>query len=204
MALLQFFSRNSKVIITLSCIQMSSTSVLAGDLEITSLLGYTNSPNLISDDSTTEIETTNEPNIAFAFSWQESVKGQGQILINYISRDFTDNIDQSTYSFDTLYAHFNGVSFYQERNYTTTVGIGVGVAYFNSDFNDALYPSVTFALGTRYTISDNLTFITELRAYATLTKENDTVFCQNENCVAHFDDTLWIDKQFSIGLAYNF
>jgi hypothetical protein len=204
MILLQLFSRYSKVIITLSCLQTFSISAFAGDIEITSMLGYTNSPELTDKDRTTEIETTNEPNIAFAFSWKDYPNGQGQILVNYISRDFIDNIDQSTHSFDTVYAHFSGIAFYKERNYTTTIGMGVGATYFNSDFDNAVYPSVTFALGTRYTLSENLTFITEIRAYATLTKDDDTVFCKNESCIAHFDDTIWLDKQFSIGLAYSF
>jgi hypothetical protein len=204
MALLQFLFRYRKVIIILGCTQIFSLNALAADLEITSMLGYTNSPKLTSDDNSIDIKTTNEPNVAFAFSWQDSTTSQGQILVNYISRDFTDNIDQSKHSFDTLYAHFNGVAFYKERNYTTTVGMGVGAAYFNSDFDSAVYPSFTISIGTRYEYSVNLTFITELRAYATLTEEDDTVFCQNELCVAHFDNALWIDSQLSIGLAYRF
>lgn len=201
---LTFFTRSNRALIALCCTLLLSIHAQAGDLEITSMLGYTFSPKLTSADNTISIPTTDEPNVAFAFSWQDSTTGQGQILINYISRDFTDNIDQSRHSFDTLYAHFNGIAFFKERNYITTVGMGVGATYFNSDFDSATYPSVTVALGTRYEFSDNLTFITELRAYATFTKDDDTVFCQNETCLAHFDGTIWIDSQVSIGLAYSF
>jgi len=176
----------------------------AGDLEITPMLGYTFSPELISGDNTEELATTNEANLALAFSWKDSTDGQGQVLLNYISRDFTDNIDQSNHSFDTLYAHFNGVAFFKEKNHITTVGMGVGMTYFNSDFDSAIYPSVTFAVGTRYKLSDKLAFITELRAYATLTKDDESVFCQDGTCVAHIDDAVWFDGQISIGLAYNF
>ncbi len=168
------------------------------------MLGYTFSPKLTSDDNTVDIAITNDPNVALAFSWQDSTPGQGQILVNYISRDFTDNIDQSTHSFDTLYAHFNGVAFFKERNYITTVGMGVGATYFNSDFDSVIYPSITVAVGTRYEFSDNLAFITELRAYATLTKDDNTVFCRNGTCLAHFDGTVWVDSHISIGLAYSF
>jgi len=201
---LKFFPRSNKVFIALCCTQLFSISAQADNLEITSMLGYTFSPKLISSDRTVDIATTNEPNVALAFSWQDSNAGQGQILINYISRDFTDNTNQSTHSFDTLYAHFNGVAFFKERNYITTVGMGIGATYFNSDFDSAIYPSITIAVGTRYEFSDNLAFITELRAYATLTKDDDTVFCQNGACAAHFDDAIWIDGQISIGLAYRF
>ncbi|WP_114325116.1 hypothetical protein [Candidatus Colwellia aromaticivorans] len=201
---LRFFPRSNKAFIALCCTQLLSISAQANDLEITSMLGYTFSPKLTSDDNTVDIAITNDPNVALAFSWQDSTPGQGQILVNYISRDFTDNIDQSTHSFDTLYAHFNGVAFFKERNYITTVGMGVGATYFNSDFDSVIYPSITVAVGTRYEFSDNLAFITELRAYATLTKDDNTVFCRNGTCLAHFDGTVWVDSHISIGLAYSF
>jgi hypothetical protein len=204
MPLLKFFSRSKKVFITLYFTQLISINAQANELEITSLIGYTFSPKLTNGDSTQDITTTNELNIALAFSWKDSATGQGQILVNYISRDFTNNIDQSIHSFDTLYTHFNGVAFFKERNYITTVGMGFGATYFKSDFESAIYPSITVAVGTRYKFSDNLTFITELRAYATLTKEDETVFCQNGTCVAHFDSAIWIDSQVSIGLTYSF
>lgn len=201
---LKFFSRSTKVLIALCCSQLLSLSAQANDLEITSMLGYTFSPDLISGDNTIDIATTNEPNVALAFSWKDTTAGQGQILVNYISRDFTDNADQATHSFDTLYAHFNGVAFFKERNYITTVSMGVGGTYFKSDFDSAIYPSLTVAVGTRYEFSDNWAFITELRAYATLTKEDESVFCQDDSCLAHFKDTIWFDGQVSIGLAYRF
>ena len=201
---LKFFSRSNKVLVALCCAQLFSISAQAGDLEITSMLGYTFSPDLVSDDNAVDLATTNEPNVALAFSWKDTTAGQGQILVSYISRDFTDNIDQTTHSFDTLYAHFNGVAFFKERNYITTASMGVGGTYFKSDFDSAIYPSITFAVGTRYKFSDNLSLITELRAYATLTKEDESVFCQEDSCLAHFKSTLWFDGQASIGLAYSF
>ncbi len=139
-----------------------------------------------------------------AFSWQDSPTGQGQILINYVARDFTDSTSQSTRSFDTLYTHFNGVAFFKERGNITTVGLGLGAAYFSSDLDSAIYPSLTASVGTRHNISENLVFITELRAYATLIKEDPTLFCEDDNCLAHFDGALWFDSQISIGLAYAF
>lgn len=200
---LKFFSHFNKVLITLCC-ALFSLSAQANDLEITPMFGYTFSPKLNSGDNTTELPTTDESNVGLAFSWQDSPAGQGQILINFISRDFTDDIDQSTHSFDTLYAHFNGVAFYKERNYITTFGIGIGATYFKSDFDSIVYPSLTIALGTRYKFSNNLAFITELRAYATLTKDDDSIFCQNGTCLANFDGAVWLDSQVSIGLAYSF
>lgn len=140
------------------CTQLFSLSANAEHLEITSLVGYTFSPKLTSYDRTTEIATTNEPNIALAFSWQGSKAGQGQILVNYISRDFTNDVDQSTHSFDTIYTHFNGVAFFRDKNYITTVSMGIGATYFDSDFDSAIYPSITINLDTRYEFSDNLAF----------------------------------------------
>lgn len=201
---LKFFSRANMVFSALCCTQLFSINLQAVEFEITPLVGQTFSPDLTNGNATNNLPTTDEPNIALAFSWQDSPTGQGQILVNYISRDFTDNVDQSTHSFDTLYTHFNGVAFFKERNYITTVGLGIGATYFSSDFDEVIYPSLTVAIGTRYKFSNSLALITELRAYATLTDDNDTIFCQNDNCLAHFDSAVWFDGQVSIGLAYSF
>ncbi len=168
------------------------------------MIGQNFSPELISADGSTAISTTNEPHFSLAFSWQDTPTGQGQILVNYVSRDFIDEINQLSHSFDTVYTHFNGVAFFNEKNYTTTVGLGFGATYFNSDFDDVIYPSLTIALGTRYEFSNNLALVTELRAYATLTEDDDTLFCQSDTCSVYFDNAVWFDGQISIGLAYSF
>ncbi len=206
---LKFFSCSSTlyssiVFSALCCTQFFSINTQAVEFELTPMVGHNFSPKLANSNETTNLSTTDEPSFALAFSWQDSPTGQGQVLINYISRDFTDDINQSTHSFDTIYTHFNGVALFKERNYTTTVGFGLGATYFDSDFDSAIYPSLTASLGTRYDFSDNLAFITELRAYATVVKDDATLFCENGSCLAHFDGAIWFDSQISIGLAYTF
>lgn len=201
---LKFFSRSNIVFTALCSAQLFSVNLQAIEFEIAPMFGQTFSPDLANGDNNNTLSTTNEPNIALAFSWQDSPTGQGQILVNYISRDFTDDTSQSTHSFDTIYTHFNGVAFFKEKNYVTTVGLGVGATYFNTDFDSVIYPSLTIAVGTRYEFSERLALITELRAYATLVDDTDTVFCQADNCIAQFDSALWFDSQFSIGFAYSF
>ncbi|MDO6505496.1 hypothetical protein Q4506_00880 [Colwellia sp. 4_MG-2023] len=191
------------VLSTFIFLQLGINSSHATEFEISSMIGHNFSPDL-SSSSTDTLVTSNENNVALAFAWQDSTTGQGQILLNYVSRDFTDEINQSTHSFKTLYAHFSGVGFFKERNYITTVGLGIGATYFHSDFDDVISPSITATIGTRYSLSETLILITELRGYATLTDDNDTLFCQNDNCVAHFDDAIWFDTQISIGIAYRF
>ena len=201
---LKFFSRSNIVFTTLCCTQLFSINLQAVEFEITPMVGQTFSPDLTNVNKTNSLSTTDEPNIALALSWQDSPTGQGQILVNYISRDFTDESNQSTHSFDTLYTHFNGVALFKEKNYITTVSLGIGATYFSSDFDDVIYPSLTVAVGTRYEFSDRLALITELRGYATLTDDDDTLFCQNDSCLAHFDGAVWFDGQISIGLSYSF
>jgi hypothetical protein len=185
-------------------VQLFSINLQAVEFELTPMVGQTFSPDLATGDRANSLSTTNEPNFALAFTWQDTPTGQGQILVNYISRDFTDNINQSTHSFDTIHAHFSGVALFKEREYVTSVGLGIGATYFNSDFDNVITPSLTFAVGTRYEFADNLVFVTELRAYASLTDDDDTLFCQDDTCVAHFDSAIWFDAQVSVGLAYRF
>jgi len=143
-------------------------------------------------------------NFAFAIAWQESPNGQGQIMLNTVSHDFESNIDENEYSLDILYAHFNGIAQFRQQSYITTVSLGLGGAYFDSDFADELYPSVSIALGTRYEISQNLSLITELRGYASLVDKKDNLFCQNDICHAQFSESLWIDTNIAIGIAFKF
>lgn len=207
---LEFYSRSAllncvnKTLCSLFLMLFLSTNLQAVELEVTQLIGKNFSPELINDDYSAKLSTTNEPNFAIAFAWQDSPTGQGQVLVKYISRDFTDTIDNTTHSFDTVYTHFSGVSLFKEREYVTTLGLGIGTTYFHSDFDSALYPSITLAVGTRYNYSANLVFITELRGYATLTDDDDTLFCKEDSCVAQFDRAVWLDSQISIGLAYRF
>ena len=207
---LKFFSCSnsspcSKIALSaLCCVQLFSFNLQATEFELTPIVGYNFSPDLVDGNDGSTIATSNEPNFALAFAWQDSPKGQGQILVNYISRDFTDKINQLNHSFDTVYAHFNGVALFREKSYVTTVGVGIGATYFDSDFDSEVYPSLTASVGTRYEFSNNLSLITELRAYATLTEDDDTLFCQGDICSAHFDSAVWFDAQISVGLAYKF
>jgi hypothetical protein len=188
----------------LCCAQFFSSELQAVEFEVSTLVGQNFSPDLANNNKSDTLSTSNEPNLALAFSWQDSPTGQGQILVNYISRDFTDEVNQLDHSFDTIYAHFNGVALFKERDYITTVGIGIGATYFDSAYDNVIYPSLTAAIGTRYEFSENLAFVTELRAYATLTDDNDSLFCQKDVCSAHFDGAIWFDGQISLGLAYSF
>jgi hypothetical protein len=202
---LKLFSYTRILFTALCCVQLYSINLQATEFEVTSMIGQNFSPDLSSTSNTANaMPTDNAPHIALGFAWQDSPNGQGQILINYISRDFTDEIDQSSHSFDTLYAHFNGVALFKEKNYVTTVSLGIGATYFNSDFDDVLYPSMTAAIGTRYEFSDRWALVTELRGYATLTDNDDTLFCEESSCIAYFDDSIWFDTQISIGVAYTF
>jgi|GEM_PF-670381 len=188
----------------------------ATEFEISSYVGYTFSPSLAGVDNNSSISVDDKVNFSLGLAWQESTakraknQGQGQLLINYISRDFNgadiagNQLSNVNQKFDTLYVHFNGVSLIQESGYSTTISLGFGASYFDSDFDNVIYPSLSTAIGTRHELTSQLTFITEVRAYATLVKDDEPLFCQQENCAAYFDDALWFDTNISIGLAYSF
>lgn len=190
---------------------MISSSNLAHstEFEITPMLGYTYSPDLVNAERSGDTSVSNNANFSLALAWQETStqrkpsQGQGQVLINYVNRDFTDSTGTS-HDFDTLYTHFSGVTFIEEPSYITTFGVGVGAAHFNSDYDNATYFSLTTAIGTRHNISNNLSFITEVRAYATLVDEDEQLFCQSGTCFAYFNGSFWLDTNISLGVAYSF
>jgi len=185
------------------CILLSSTTVMANALEISAMLGHMYSSDLLASDNS-DINVDSGSNIAVGIAWQESVNGQGQVLFNRVSHDFTGQ-NGGNDTLDITYAHFNGVALFRQQNYVTTMSLGVGGAYFDANQgSDELYPSASIAFGTRYELSENMAIVTELRAYATLIDEDDLMFCQQDICHANFDSSLWIDSAISVGIAIKY
>lgn len=141
----------------------------------------------------------------FAYAWNNGPRGQGQIIISRTSHDFIGNNNLLT-SFDVTHAHFNGVAHFRQRHYLTTVSLGLGGSQFKvEDYGDDIRPSITAALGTRYQLSEQLSIVTELRAYMVFVDNESAVFCSsNDNCLANFDDTFWNNTSLTLGLAYRF
>ncbi len=178
----------------------------AKDIEITVFAGQMYSSDLVEADNETELSVDNGNNFGLAFAWQDTPNGQGQILLNFVSHDFSSaseagNIEQSI---DIIYAHFNGIAQFRQQGYVTTISLGLGGAYFDTDGGEELYPSITASLGTRYEFSESLALVTEIRGYGSLIDENDNLFCKDDICTANFDDSLWLETSISVGIAYKF
>lgn len=191
----------------------SAGETSAQTLEITPYIDYIISDDLIIEDTEQEVSVDDVASVGLAIAWTESQLGQGQISISYGSYDYETNDAQTgdlvTGEFDLIYAHFSGVAHYRQPNYTTTVSIGLGGTYFSADGGDSsVYPSVTGALGTRYDLSQQLSLVTELRAYGTFAEDDSTVFCQSgvegSSCFAQFDGSFWVDAGIRVGIAYRF
>ena len=185
------------------CSLLSSTTALANPLEINAMFGQMYSSDLSATDNSS-INVDAGSNIAIGIAWQESVNGQGQILLNRVSHDFTSE-NNTNDSLDIIYAHFNGVALFRQQNYVTTMSLGIGGAYFDATSGgEEVYPSATVSLGTRYEMTDNIAIVTELRGYATLIDKDDAMFCQQDICSANFENSVWIDTTISVGIAIKF
>jgi len=174
----------------------------ATEYEFTPYIGYTYSDNLNGDISGEQLSITNDANFGFSFAWQNGPNGQGMVLLNKVSHDYKSDLDNQTHSFDVVYAHFNGVAMFRQDKYITTVSLGAGGAYFNTDSSSKMVPSLTAALGTRYEMSDKLAFVTEIRSYASLTNKANDLFCQSSTCSAKLSDSVWLETSLSVGLTY--
>lgn len=183
---------------------LTTTSTMATEYEVTSYVGVTSSSDLTVPTTGTGLPVDSATNFGIAVAWQESPNGQGQVLINYASHDFKYGDESQESSLDVLYAHFNGIAQFRQKQYITTVSVGLGAARFSGDGGSEIAPSFTAAIGTRYELSDVAAIVTELRGYASLMQDGDTLFCQNDICAAEYDDTVWIDTSISIGFSYKF
>jgi hypothetical protein len=176
----------------------------ARDIEITPFIGKMFSADLINSQNGTDLVVTDDKNYGLAIAWQDSPNGQGQILLNTVSHDFISSSDLQEHSFDITYLHFSGVTQLKQQNYVTTISLGIGATYFETDSKDEIYPSLTMAFGTRYKLSKNVALVTELRGYASYIEEDNQLFCQESICHALLEDGLWLDGSISVGLAIKF
>jgi hypothetical protein len=176
----------------------------ARDIEITPFIGKMFSADLINSQNGTDLVVTDDKNYGLAIAWQDSPNGQGQILLNTVSHDFISSSDLQEHSFDITYLHFSGVTQLKQQNYVTTISLGIGATYFETDSKDEIYPSLTMAFGTRYELSKNVALVTELRGYASYIEEDNQLFCQESICHALLEDGLWLDGSISVGLAIKF
>jgi len=183
-------------------VSANSNTDLSG-YEFTPFVGYMFSSDIESPEGN-ELALSDDAHLGFAFSWQDSPQGQGQILVNYVTHEFESGVTGDSEDLKILYSHFSGVALFRQQAYVSTFSFGLGGAYVNSDYESGLYPSATVALGTRYEFSPFFALTTELRAYATLTDEDDDFFCKNDVCVAAFDDALYVDTSIAIGFAFAF
>ncbi|MBA6251968.1 hypothetical protein [Colwellia sp. MB3u-55] len=176
----------------------------ARDIEITPFIGKMFSADLINSQNGTDLVVTDDKNYGLAIAWQDSPNGQGQILLNTVSHDFISSSDLQEHSFDITYLHFSGVTQLKQQNYVTTISLGIGATYFETDSKDEIYPSLTMAFGTRYELSKYVALVTELRGYASYIEEDNQLFCQESICHALIEDGLWLDGSISVGLAIKF
>lgn len=176
----------------------------AGDIEITPYIGQVFSSDLVNSLDATDVTIDDASHYGLAIAWQDSPNGQGQILLNKASHDFISSSDLQVHSFDVTYAHFSGVAQFRQRNYVTTVSLGLGGAYFQTDNKDEAYPSLTIAFGTRYELSKNFAIVTELRGYASYIEDDNQLFCQGTSCHALLEESMWLEGTVSVGFAFSF
>ncbi|WP_448546678.1 hypothetical protein [Thalassotalea fusca] len=196
-------AQKSLLAVCLSTALCCNASAIAGEFEITPMFGQMFSSDMqgVSSDNTLSVD--NAAHFGLGIAWQESPNGQGQILINRVSHDFTSDFDNQEYDIDITYAHFNGVALFRQQNYITTFSIGLGGALIEGN-GEELYLSATAAFGTRYEVSDNFAIVTEIRGYATLVDDEDELFCEDSVCVAHFEDSMFLEAAVSVGIAIKF
>jgi hypothetical protein len=177
----------------------------ARDIEVTPFIGQMSSSDLIATQGDgTDLVVNGTNNYGLAIAWQDSPKGQGQILFNTVSHDFISTLDLQEHSFDVTYLHFSGVAQFKQRYYVTTVSLGVGGTYFDTANKDEIYPSITIAFGTRYELSKTFAIVTELRGYASYIEEDNQLFCEGTTCHALLENSMWLEGSISIGFAVKF
>jgi len=192
------------IIVMSTAAMLVPLSTYARDLEVTPFIGQMASSDLISTQDGLDLAVNNATNYGLAIAWQDSPKGQGQILFNTVNHDFISKADLQEHSFDVTYLHFSGVAQFKQRYYVTTVSLGVGGTYFDTENKEEIYPSLTIAFGTRYELSRTFAIVTELRGYASYIEEDNQLFCEGATCHALLEKSMWLEGSISVGFAVKF
>ena len=189
-------------------IPFSSLANDASSLAISGLWGSRSADgtNLFAKKQTITYDDANKLNIKFNPS--SNAYRQGDLLFNHYQRQFNPiPFQQQSENEITLhYLHLGGsVPISNSENFWLSAGFGV--TYFatqNSQFDDETKLSVSVGLYRNLKVNEHLSFSFEARVYGTFLNENDSLFCQQQQCAISASKDLWMQQEVSFNVRYVF
>jgi len=164
----------------------------------------------INDKNTNDVATlSSELTQAITIGWKYDTKAEGELLFSN-SKQHLSMSGSSTTELDTYvqYLHLGGkVLFIDDSNFSSNIGIGAGITYFdptNSDYNAKTALSAHLSAGLGYKITDQLSLRSDLRLYGTRFNTEKNLFCKDDGCLIKLDNSFYFQTEVLVGLEYKF
>jgi len=185
-----------------------SSSVYADEdyITVSAFLGSRINQDINNQGSSNNAELSSELTQALSIGWKYDTKAEGELLLS----NSKQHLSMAGTEFDTYvqYLHLGGkVLFTNETPFSTNIGIGAGITYFNPNTNEydpktAL--SAHLSGGLRYQINQQFSLKSDLRVYATRFNTENHLFCKEGNCLINLDDSFYLQTEILMGFEYKF
>lgn len=175
-------------------------------ITVSAFLGTRINQDINNQGSTNNAELSSELTEAVAIGWKYDTKAEGELLLSNSKQHVSmEGAELDTY---VQYLHLGGkILFTNDSPFSTNIGIGAGITYFNP--TDNTYDAKTtlsahLSGGIRYQINNQFALKSDLRVYGSRFNTEENLFCNNDSCLIKLDNSFYIQTELMIGLEYKF
>lgn len=185
-----------------------SSAVYANEdyITVSAFLGSRINQDINNQGSANNAELSSALTESLSIGWKYDTKAEGELLFS----NSKPRLSMSGVEFDTYvqYLHLGGkVLFTNETPFSTNIGIGAGITYFNpstNQYNSKTALSAHLSGGLRYEINQHFALKSDLRVYATRFNTEKYLFCKNGNCLINLDSSYYLQTEILMGFEYKF
>lgn len=175
-------------------------------ITVSAFLGTRINQDINNQGSTNNAELSSELTESLSIGWKYDTKAEGELLFSNSKQHFSmTGSELDTY---VQYLHVGGkVLFTNDTPFSTNIGIGAGITYFNpstSEYDAKTALSAHLSGGLRYQINQQFALRSDLRVYGTRFNTEKNLFCKNGSCLINLDDSFYLQTEILMGFEYKF
>lgn len=146
---------------------------------------------------------------SLAVYWYHSPQKETELLFsNARQRLKTSSTTDRTTNIYIDYLHFGGrVLFVNDTPFSGSIGIGIGATFLmpeQNSYDNEIAFSGNISGGIRYELTKQWALRSDLRFYGTVLNSNNSLFCNNGECLVKFSGELYLQTEITAGLEYKF
>lgn len=178
-------------------------------ITISGYLGSRLNQDIESKGNSDVAELSSELTEVIAIGWKYDTKAEGELLLSnskqHLSMSGNSTVELNTY---VQYFHLGGkILFTNNSPFSTNIGVGAGITYFNptnSDYKSKRVLSAHMSAGLRYQISESFALRSDLRVYGNRFHTEKSLFCNDDTCLLNLDNDIYLQAELATGFEFKF